>query len=119
MMKRKPASISRIGTSPSLVEQPKVEKRLFDVELPHDEGEREQSARQQKAIDETVVDPVEAVALVEAGVKQGETEPGIGEPRPVEVAQQRRVDLLARHSVPDAGEHDRQRHAILPFDPPP
>ena len=67
-------------------EQPKIEERPFRDQLAHDEGEREQAARQQKPIDEAVVNPVEAVALIEACVKQSETEPGIDEPRPVKVA---------------------------------
>src|SRR5208282_3445796 len=100
-------------------EQPKIEERLLDGKLARNEGEREQAPRKQKSIDEAVVDPIEAVALVEAGIEKRKTEAGVGEPWPVEVAQEGRVDLLARRSVPDAGEHDRQRRAILPFDPTP
>ena len=104
---------------PLLRQEPEVEERLFDDELPRDKGERQQSSREQEPVDEAVVDPVEAVALVEAGVKQGETEPGISESGPVEVAQQAEVDLLARRSVPDAREHDGHREAKLPLDPAP
>ena len=84
-----------------------------------DEGEGQQGSRKQETVDETVVDPVEAVALVKAGVEQREPDPGIGESWPVEIAQQVQVDLLARRSVPDACEHDRHRDAKLPLDPAP
>ena len=50
MMKRKPASSSmRIGTMPSLRQQPQVEERLFGDEFAHDEGEREQARRIEEA----------------------------------------------------------------------
>ena len=113
-MKRKPDR-----HKPLFREQPEIEERPFRDQLPHDKGEREQAAGKQKAVDQPVVVPVEAIALVEARVKESETKSGIGEPRPVEVLKETRVRLLARHPVPDAGEHERQRGAILPFDPPP
>ena len=44
---------------------------------------------EQQAIDQSVVHPVEAVALVEPGIEQAETDHRVGEPWPVQVAQQR------------------------------
>ena len=40
---------------------------------------------EQEAVDETIVVPVEPVALVKAGIKKRKTEAGIDKPGPVEM----------------------------------
>src|SRR6202034_1432823 len=56
-----------------LRQEPTIEEWLVDDELADDEGESQQGSRKQETVDETVVDPVEAVALVKAGVEQRES----------------------------------------------
>src|ERR1700739_3008326 len=57
----KPGEQKQDRHKPFFGEQPKIEERLVNQQLPHDEGDREQSAGKQEAIDKAVVVPVQPV----------------------------------------------------------
>ena len=61
--------------------------RLSQIARAH-EGQGQQSSRHQKPNDQTVMDPVKAIALVEARVEKAEPQAGVHKAGPVEVAQE-------------------------------
>jgi hypothetical protein len=119
MMKRKPDSSARKHRQVFLHDHADVQERPRRPQFPENEEQRQQAARKQQTVDGAVAHPVEAVALIEAGIEQRETEPGVNEAGPIELAAQRQIRRLARDADPDADEHHRQRDAVLPVDPPP
>ena len=71
-----------------------MDQRVFGAGLVHHKGDDEQPAAEQKAGHHPGIEPVEPVALIEAGIDEAEADPRIDDAGPIGPTQQFAVDRL-------------------------
>ncbi len=95
-----------------------VEERVAGSPFMDEEGGHQQDAGEQQAPDQAGIQPVQAIALVEPGIDQGQADPAGGQAEGVDPGDVG-IGRIAGHAEPQEGEHaDGQRH-VLPEDPAP
>ena len=94
-----------------------MDQRVFGAGLVHQKGDDEHAAGKQEPGHHPGIEPVEPVALIEAGIDEAEADTRIDDAGPIGPPQQIAVDRPVRHR--DGGEqhHHRRQRRVLPEDP--
>ena len=70
----------------------------FVSKLVYDKHDEQESAAKQQRVDQSGVEPIEPVALVESSIEQAEARAGIEHSRPVRGPQKHAIHRLGRHA---------------------
>jgi hypothetical protein len=73
------------------------DQRIRGDGLVHQKRDGEQPAREQQAGHHPGIEPIEPIALIEAGIEEAETDPCVDNAGPIGSVQQVAVDRPARH----------------------
>src|SRR4029077_810896 len=91
-----------------------IDPRPRMPKLMYNEGYEQQNPAEQQCIDQSGIEPVEPVALVESGIKQAEADTGIEYSCPIRVLQELAVDGLTSHAEMNTDEHQRRQQCGIP-----
>src|SRR5580704_18832292 len=75
-----------------------IDPRPFVGKLVYGEDNERKSTAKQQRIDQSRVQPVEPITLIEAGTEQAETDTGVEHAGPIRGLQERAVHRLVRHA---------------------
>src|SRR5260221_10469017 len=94
-----------------------MNERYRHDRLVDDEGDDEQGTAGEQTADGAGIEPIEAVALVEPRIDEGEAETDEDDAAPIRAAEQDAVDRPTRPAQPDEQEHGRRQRPVLPENP--